>query len=178
MTLKPQDILFLLKLVSQEKSPWSFNRLAVELTMSPAEVHAASKRVLAAKLAIKIDDTTYPVIRNLQEFLLYGLQYVFVAERGPLTRGMPTSYAAEPLASHFIDNGEPPPVWPDPDGDTRGESFSPLYSAVPKAAKVDQGLYELLVLIDAIRGGRAREREIARQELTERLKHYEKTAKP
>ena len=86
---------------------------------------------------------------------------------------MPTSYAAKPLSSEFISDNDPPPVWPDPDGEIRGVSFSPLYKSAPHAAKKDSRLYELLVLIDAIRGGRAREREFARNELSIRLDQYE-----
>jgi hypothetical protein len=54
----------------------------------------------------------------------------------------------------------------------RGTALSPLYSAAPKAARSDPQLYELLVLVDAIRGGRARERDIAVKELNKRLDRY------
>jgi len=173
MHLKSQDILFLLKLVSNKDNTWSFNKLAIDLGMSPSEVHAASKRVIKAKLAIKQDGQLRPVIRNLLEFLITGIQYVFVPERSGLNRGMPTAHAAEPLLSHFMPNNEPPPVWPDPEGEVRGESFSPLYKSAPYAAKRDSELYQLLALVDAIRGGRARERELAKKELKIRLKQYE-----
>jgi len=33
---------------------------------------------------------TVPYIRNLNEFLVSGLKYVFVPERGGMTRGIPT----------------------------------------------------------------------------------------
>lgn len=164
MNLKPQDILFLLKLVVVGKNHWSFNKLAVELDMSPSEVHAAAKRALAARLAVKEGDSIAPNIRNLGEFLEHGIQYVFVPDRGELNRGMPTSYAAAPLDKLF-GSYELPPVWPDPEGEVRGESFSPLYRSAPKAAKNDPMLYQLLALVDAIRGGRAREREMAKMEL-------------
>ncbi|MFV9616498.1 MAG: hypothetical protein ACNYZG_11110 [Gammaproteobacteria bacterium] len=52
MNLKPQDVLFLLKLVSLDKKPWSFNKIAIEIGMSPSEVHAAAKRALAARCFI------------------------------------------------------------------------------------------------------------------------------
>ena len=172
MNLKPQDILVLLKLVTLCKNPWSFNKIAVDLGMSPSEVHAAAKRALSARLAVKEDGDIRPNIRNLEEFLLHGIQYVFVPERGELNRGMPTSYAAEPMASQFLEDNEPPPVWPDPEGEVRGESFSPLYKSAPVAAKNDSALYELLALLDAVRGGRAREREIASKELQKRLENY------
>ena len=102
MNLKPQDILFLLKLVSVGKEPWSFNKIAIGLGMSPSEVHAASQRSLAARLAIKQDNKILPNIRNLEEFLLHGLQYVFIPERGALNRGMPTAYAAAPMDAYFV----------------------------------------------------------------------------
>lgn len=172
MNLKPQDVLLLLKLISIEKRPWSFNKISVELGMSPSEVHAAAKRLLAARLAVKVDDSIHPNIRNMEEFLLHGIQYVFLPERGAINRGMPTAYAAPPLNAHFVDDNEPPPVWPDSEGEVRGESFSPLYKSVPVAAKNDSNLYQLLVLVDALRGGRARERDIAKKEIKKRLKQY------
>jgi len=172
MNLKPQDILFLLKLLALGKKPWSFNKIALELGMSPSEVHGAAKRALAARLAVKEDANIRPNIRNLEDFLIHGLEYVFVPERAAMNRGMPTAYAAAPLKAYFVADNEPPPVWPDPEGEVRGEAFSPLYKSVPVAAKNDPVLYELLVLVDAIRGGRVRERDIAKKELKKRLEHY------
>jgi len=82
---------------------------------------------------------------------------------------MPTSYAAPPLNSLIVQTSEPPPVWADPEGSARGYEFSPLYKSVSKAAAKDSALYELLTLVDAIRDGRARERELAVKELAARL---------
>lgn len=172
MNLKPQDILFLLKLLAQGKKPWSFNKLAIELGMSPSEVHAAAKRALVARLALKEGENIWPNVRSLEDFLFHGIQYVFVPDRGGLDRGMPTGYASAPMDTWIVEDGEPPPVWPDPEGKVRGETFSPLYKSVPVAAKKDPELYQLLALVDAIRGGRAREREIAKKELKKRLDQY------
>ena len=173
MVLKPQDILVILKLVALNQSGWSYNVLALELGMSPSEVHAAVKRALAARLVVRDRDKIFPNIRNLEEFIVHGLKYVFIPERGELTRGIPTGYAAPPLQDFISISSEPPPVWPDADGEVRGEAFSPLYKSVPKAVREDRNLYELLVLVDAIRGGRAREREIAIKEIRKRLKQYD-----
>ena len=52
-----------------------------------------------------------------------------------------------PSLKMFIADGEPPPVWPDPEGEVRGMAFSPLYKSVPKAAQRGPKLYELLVLV-------------------------------
>ena len=169
MVLKPQDLLVLLKLVVIGEKPWSYGKLAVALGMSPAEVHAAAKRLLAAKLGVRKDDRLVPDIRNLGEFLAHGLRYVFVPEWGEVTRGVPTLDAAPPLGDLKTASSEPVPVWPDPQGEARGTSFSPLYKSAPKAARADPVLYELLVLVDAIRGGRAQVREIAISMLNARL---------
>lgn len=176
MILKPQDLLLLLKLVALGDRPWSYNRLALELAMSPSEVHGAAKRVLAARLALRIGDVIRPNISNLEEFMLHGMQYVFVPDRGGLTRGIPTAHAAPPLDGAVVPDNEPPPVWPDPEGEMRGMAFSPLYKSAPRAARNDPALYELLVLVDGLRGGQARERELARKELRRRLEDYGKDA--
>lgn len=174
MILKPQDILFLLKLLAIKKESWAYNSLALELGMSTSEVHASAKRSLNAQLAI--DDKIFgirPNTRNLSEFLIHGIQYSFVPEKGGMVRGLPTSYASEPLTKKFISNNELSPVWPDPEGNVKGLSFSPLYKSAPNAAKNDSDLYELLVLVDAIRDGRAREKTVAIELLKEKIKAYE-----
>ena len=91
---------------------------------------------------------------------------------GTLTRGIPTSIAAPPLKERFVDTGEPPPVWPYLDGNTRGIALMPLHKRVPEAALRDQKLYELLALADAIRGNKVRERQLAGEELTKRIENH------
>ncbi len=172
MSIKPQDILFLLKLIAIGKRDWSYNGLALELGMSPSQVHVAAKRVVAANLANKDGGHIVPNIRNLEEFLFHGLQYVFVPKRGALTRGMPTAYASAPMKGQFVVNDEPLPVWPDPEGEVRGEALSPIFRSAPIAAKRDQGLYDLLALVDSVRAGRIREKNFAKKELSKRFANY------
>lgn len=172
MILKPQDIVILLKLIAIGKSDWSYAKLAVDLDMSSSEVHAAVKRSLRAQLAFRYNSRIIPNTKNLKEFIIHGIRYVFVPERGEITRGMPTIFAAAPMANELVSSGEPPPVWPDPEGDMRGQSFSPLYKSVPSAARKDGKLYELLVLVDALRGGNTRERKIASLEIQKQLDYY------
>lgn len=172
MVLKPQDVLVVLKLIALGEQSWSYAWLAVQLGMSPSQLHSAVKRAIEAQLAVRKGEAIVPNIRNVEEFLVHGLKYVFVPERGELTRGIPTGHAAPPLDKHFAPSSEPPPVWPAAQGSVRGVAFSPLYSSAPGAARADPQLYELLVLVDAIRGGRARERELAVKELKKRLERY------
>ena len=174
MALKPQDVMVLLKLVAMYRKSWTYNGLSVELCISPSEVHAASKRSLAAQLAVKRDGILAPNVRNLEEFLIHGVRYAFYPEWGGMTRGMPTLYGARPLSEKIVPSAETLPVWPDPEGEALGSTFKPLYVSAPKAARRDPALYELLVIVDAIRGGNARERNIGVKELQHRLAYYEK----
>ncbi len=157
----------MLKLVVRNGSEWSYPVLAHELSMSASEVHAGVKRAVAAKLMDM--HRKLPVKSNLLEFLIHGVKYAYPPDHGGLTRGMPTGYAAPPLRELIVQSKEPPPVWPDPEGQIRGYEFSPLYSSAPRACRVDPKLYELLALVDAIRDGRARERKIAVDEIRSRL---------
>ena len=169
VTLKPQDLMVLLKLVSRGEKSATYGELAESLGMSSSEVHASIGRTKAARLVNMEDDGPVIVRAAFKEFLLHGAKYAFPATLGSPTRGMPTAYAAPPLASRITQPNEPPPVWPDAQGDKRGISFHPLYPTAPAAAKRDRLLYELLALFDALRGGAARERQIASQLLSERL---------
>jgi hypothetical protein len=147
--------------------------------MSPSQVFRSVVRAEEARLLYRLtgppkytkDQTRfYPIRDNLKEFLIYGVKYAFPVHRGGLVRGMPTAHAAPPLKEQMAESSDPPPVWPDPEGAVRGLEFSPLSKNVPAAARRDPKLYELLALVDAIRDGRAREREIAISELEQRIK--------
>jgi hypothetical protein len=83
-------------------------------------------------------------------------------------RGLPTAHSAAPLKG-LLSGGGDALVWADPEGTIRGESLAPLHPAAPFAARNDPRLYEALALLDAIRAGRARERNLARQKLAEVL---------
>jgi hypothetical protein len=166
--LRPQDVLVALKLAVVGEPERAYARLAESLGMSASEVHASVQRAVQAGLVRA--DSREPNRAALCELLVHGLKYVFPCERGALTRGMPTAHAAPPLNARFpAAPNDVPPVWPDPEGDVRGEELRPLYPSVPSAARKDARLYELLALVDALRAGRAREREVAAKELRSRL---------
>jgi hypothetical protein len=170
VNLKPQDALVALKLCVYGLNRPSFVQIAADLSMSTSEVHAAVKRAQAARLLHGPEMRDRPNLSALEEFLIHGIKYAFPAERGGITRGLPTSYAADPLSRLFVFADESIPVWPCPQGTKRGTAFAPLYKTVPKAALRDPLLYELLALVDAIRDGRTRERKMAEQELTKLLR--------
>lgn len=167
MTLKEQDILVLLKLAVRDDAGFTYPELSRALGLSASEAHAGVKRATAAGLFNSFTRT--PNRKALLELLVHGIKYVFIAERVGLSRGLPTAHAAPPLVNLLTPSPDLPPVWPDPLGTVRGEGFRPLYKSVPDAARRDQKLYEMLALVDAIRAGRVRERQLAEKILTERF---------
>lgn len=165
--LKPQDILFLLKLVILKGPSSIFPAVPESLGLSKAEIHNSAKRVRAARLLPH--DSWNPLRKNLLEFLVHGVKYVFPARHGSEGIGMPTAYAAPPLSAQIAASGATLPVWPDPEGSVRGQALYPLYPSAPIAARRDPQLYELLALVDAIRIGNVREQQLAEALLKERL---------
>lgn len=163
--MKPQDIVVLLKIITLNTDQWQQIPLALSLKMSQGEV---SQSVARSKYAELLDFTGKQVMRqSLMDFLQYGLAVVFPAKPGAMVRGIPTAHSAAPLNSE-IESGDEF-VWSHAQGQVRGQGITPLYSSVPDAALEDEALYELLALTDALRVGRARERNLAIQELKRRI---------
>jgi len=165
MMIKPQDIVIIGKILSKGEEHWSQGQIAAELKMSASEINAALKRAERAGLLRKDTSRYHPVKSAIEEFLLHGFKYVFPADLGEPTRGIPTGASAPALREYFLGNDDLPPVWPDPEGEVRGYSLRPLYSSVPAAVKSDPDLYAFLALLDALRAGRAREVKLAKSKL-------------
>jgi DNA-binding Lrp family transcriptional regulator len=170
MALKPQDVVVALKLLSYREGRPPISVIAHQLGLSPSEVHAATKRLQASRLLHGPEMQQRVNIAAFEEFLLHGLKYAFPAEHTEITRGVPTSLAAEPLRRQIAADEDPLPVWPWFEGTTRGAGLKPLYKTVPRIALRDPQLYEYLSLVDAIRSGRARERQLAEKALVKRLR--------
>lgn len=134
--------------------------------MDPAALHRGVGRLREAGL---LDESRRVNRSNLEEFLLHGLRFVFPVAPGPIGRGIPTAWAVEPLRGKFASSEELPPVWADPTGSARGPQVAPLSNSVPRMARRDPALWEWFALIDGIRIGRARERQIASRELSDRI---------
>lgn len=159
--LKPQDLVVAMKVAVSTELGATFSSLGRELHMSASEVHAAVKRCIVSHLVDR-EDGAFNVNRaSLHEFLLHGVRYAFPAVVGPVMRGVPTGVSAEPLIGRFEHAESLPLIWPDPEGEIRGISLCPLYPSVPTACRLDPQLYRALALVDALRGGAARERELA-----------------
>lgn len=172
--LKPQDIVILLKILSTvtlsntySAEALSQNVLAGLLCMSPSEVNAGFKRLILSGLLGSVqrpNKVVYvPIKTAAEECLVSGVKYFLPVRLGAYTRGIATGYAAPVFEKYIVLGDDPIPVWPYGDGNQRGVALEPLYRSVPQslAKYPDQLFYEMLALVDAIRIGRVRERNIA-----------------
>jgi len=163
--MRPQDVLLLLKIICMDNDAWGQKPTAEALGMSQSEV---SQSVARSKFAGLLDPKGKKVMRMaLLEFLQHGLRYVFPQRPGAVVRGVPTAHSAPPLNTEI--QSTEAYVWPYGKGTVRGHGIEPLYPTVPMAVQQDAALYELLALTDALRVGRARERQLAVEELRKRL---------
>lgn len=164
--LNGQDVVVLLKLAGHGRD-WTLRSLEAELGMSRAGVHRSLRRLSAAGLYDL--NRQRANISQAEESLVHAVKYLFPPELNGETRGVPTAWAAPPLADELAPQSDLPPVWPDPDGRQRGMALTPLHPAAPALARSDPELAERLALIDAIRMGDARIRSLAAKLLSQRL---------
>ncbi len=165
--LAPLDVLVLLKVVAKGKQAWTQPELASELSVSQSMVSRALKK--AEELGLYSSSRRRVNVRLLEDALVHGARFFLGAKRGGEVRGMLTAWSAPPLVSEVTSSEPLPPVWPDATGEVRGLLVEPLHPNVPKAAKRDPVLYELLALLDVLRVGGAREKKLAEKALHERM---------
>lgn len=167
--MRPQDIMVLLKMVDYGNQEWQNVDLAKSLDLSQAEVSNVLERCRIARL---VNDNKRRVNTvSLLEFLQHGLPFVFPAITSAPKRGVLTGVSSEPMASLIVSDKDKF-VWPFPKGNARGISVSPLYSTVPEVSQRDPGMHELLSLVDCLRMGKVREKEIATKLLSEKFQIY------
>lgn len=171
--IRPQDIVILLKRITPSGRVMNGKELAESLGMSPAEVSLSMARSRNARLT---DSSNSINLLSLKEFLIHGIRYCFPVQPGRLVRGVVTGSSASPINDLLVPNGELY-VWKDPAGTERGQAITPLYPSVTEAVKKDLALYELLSIVDSLRIGRAREREVATDVLSKKFDEYAKARK-
>jgi hypothetical protein len=172
--LKPQDIVILLIILAhKDNENWPQHQLATHLCLSISAVNASLNRLSKSGLVnLGFHDKRYQLVAaSCLELLLYGVKYFFPAQMGDYTAGIPTSYAAPVFNGQIVLGQDPVPVWPSAEGNRRGLALEPLYHCVPNSLirYPDQEFYDLLSLVDALRQGRARERNIATKLLKEKI---------
>ena len=165
--MRPHDIAILLKIASKGEASWYMKDLASELEISASEVSESINRSVIAGL-IGSDKKSLNRLALL-DFLSSGLRYVYPQHPGALVRGMPTAVSAPPLSKEIM--SEEQFVWPYAHGNIRGQAIEPLHSKTPEACQKDESYYELMALVDAIRVGKVRERNLAIEMLKDKVGH-------
>ena len=167
--MKAEDILILLKIHVWQYGKWSIRKIAQSIYYNKSSVERSLSRMKKVHL---FNPVTQKVnTKNLEEFLFYGLPYVFPASIGNSASGIPTAYSAPPLKQQLVSGDKYIVVWSYEGKNIKGKAINPLCDLVPKAVLTDNQLYELFCLIDALRIGRKRDITLARKEISKRLKH-------
>ena len=176
MHLKSQDLLVLLKLSVWSRGYWRQEDLAQELGMVQSQVHASLRRSEDCGL---YDCENRSINRPaLFELLVHAIRFLVPGRLGPRAIGIPTAWGHRAAFASLTAGLYDPPVWPLPRRPAHqlaaakvieGIAVEPLHEKAPQAAARDPKLYELLAAIDAMRIGRARDMEMAREILRSRL---------
>jgi len=163
--MRPQDVLVLLKIISLNDPTFKLMDFAQSIGVSLSEVSDSISRSVFAQLIAP--DKKTPMRKAIYEFLVHGLPYIFPVRPGALVVGTPTAHSAPPLSAIF--GAADPVVWATSEGELKGQEISPFHPKQAHAAKLDNKLYELLALTDALRIGKAREKRIAEEELRKKI---------
>jgi hypothetical protein len=129
------------------------------------ETHNSVGRLALSGLLSEADRS---VVRDrLAAFLEHGVAIAFPPIWLPASRGVVTCRMASSGVSESGDTRTV--VWPAADGASRGRGLAPLYAHAATLPSRNPALYELLCLVDLVRTGDVRERQIALAELRGRL---------
>ena len=166
--VKPADIYVLSGLLSDE-GDWTYRSLADRLEVPHSVVQRALSRAGEADLYSQERREVHRP--HFEELAIHALRFVAPARLGALAPGVPAAWAAEPMAGAIRSSGEePPPVWPFARGRVRGQAIEPLHAAAPAAVEAWPELGETLALLDSLRAGDARVRQVAGELLSKRLR--------
>lgn len=157
-TMKPVDLVVALALAANRSDPTpTYSQLGQMLGLSASTTFGAVKHLRHSGLLHP--GSHDPNKRELMNFLVHGVKHAFPPLLGREAKGVPTAHAGPVLKELF--DGAKPVVWPDAHGAIRGTGMTPLYPKATELPKRNPEVYELLTLVDAIRGGQARERNAA-----------------
>lgn len=162
--LKPVDLTVLAYLASGHLGQrWTQSQVAAGLGISQSNVHRALAQLDRSGLLVEGG----PRRDALRELIVHAVRYVYPGGLGAPARGIATAHAGPALAPRV--RSEQAYVWPFDGGQDFGPSIEPLHPCVPAAAARCAPFHDLMSLVDVMRVGRAREREIAVARLDELL---------
>jgi hypothetical protein len=163
--IKGQDVAVVVKLLCLADQPWRQVDLAMALELSQGEIAKSLQRLSQVGLIFNHQ----PNQKACEEFLISAVKYMFPVQLGALTIGKRTGVSTSYFQKHLLQSQENMYVWPDLDGDTRGQMVYPLYPGLSKAASKDERFYHMMSAVEVLRMGKVRDKEIARILLKEEI---------
>lgn len=165
--LKPQDIVVLGKLVTDEVWPTQ-KEIANALELSQSEISHSLKTLEQVGL-INISQKRINKLAVL-EFIVHAIKFFYPSEKQGIGRGIKVG----PSYSYFskrVHSDEFDYVWPDPDGEAKGVIVSPLLTRFSKTIKENEKLLLFLNVIEVFRGlGGVRHQQEAQKALKELIR--------
>jgi DNA-binding transcriptional ArsR family regulator len=163
--LSSVDLLVLLKLAAHQDEVSSVRRIGDDLGLSKSSVSNSIRRLRELDLVKDTDERERRINKlAVRGFLEHAVRWCSPAKVGDFELGLPTAHSAEPLANK-LSGDDDPLVLPLRHGPFRGRAVSPIHPNAPRAAQADPKLLRLLAIVDAFRVGRARDRQVAAEEL-------------
>ena len=167
--LGPTDLYVLAGVLARDSEQSTLRELARALHVDHTLVHRSLKRAETASLYAT--DTKTVNRANFEELMSHAARFIAPARLGELTTGVPAAWGAEPISTIIRQPPqEPPPVWPDANGNVRGQTLRPLHKAAVQASRESPELAHLLSILDSLRAGDVRVRKIAAHSLHETLR--------
>jgi hypothetical protein len=166
--LHPSDIYVLCGVLAVEDRSWTYRELASQIGVPHSLVQRALQRAEEAELYSSESRSVHRA--NMHEFLLHGLRFLAPAKLGGVVSGVPAAWAASPVSRVIRESGDLPPVWPTARGRVRGQALPPLHEAAVEAVVKLPRLGEVLAIVDSLRAGDIRVRNVAAKMLTESLR--------
>lgn len=166
--MRPIDLYVLVGAISEQGRGRSLRDLAARLYVDHTTVYRALGR--AEKAGLYQSEQRRVHLASFEELAVHAARFIAPAPLAQLTRGIPAAWAAEPISRMIHESdGEPPPVWPSALGVVRGQALEPLHPGAVQASS-DQALSALLSIIDSLRAGDVRVRDVAAKALREELR--------
>jgi len=162
--MQAQDLLILLFL-QLEKTKTYQKDIADRLMISRAGVSYSINRLI--KLNLLSNDRERIMTQTILDFIKYAIHIVYPAHQGPRVKGVLTANLFE-LDGQIISNDKY--VWKSSSGKDIGQEISPLYHTAPLIVESEPALYQALQMIDIIRLGNSREKNLAYNKLVSLLK--------
>jgi translation elongation factor EF-1beta/biotin operon repressor len=162
--IKSQDILILMKLITLKGSPFRQVDLSSSLGISQAEIAYSLDRL---KFSGLINEDKKKVNKlNSIEFLLHAVKFMFPMEYDAPARGIKVGPSSDMIRKEVKEKLDMDFVIPTLDGENVGFGIKPIYATTGKVVQSDEKVYELVNLVDILRGlGGVRHKKFAETKL-------------